>query len=828
MHHQRRVIQTSSGFIKHSNNNCILNNNLNSNYINYHNTCLNQNNIKKSRNSRNTLISNNHTAGLNHPSNSYNNNNNYYYQTYNNKLNYPHNNSSNSLSEVNNDIKSNYSGHSNSSSNTIKSMLNTINKNMKSTDDISFVEIKCRKYPLESSNISSNESKYMSTNYYSINNNANKKFSNVPNSKNQMINYKEMNISFKQKIENAEFKEEILLPPYELNFNSLNITKPIRIKGQQNSCISINEGPILIDLEAFNNNMGKRINNTNSEIVKFSQLKIIYNDNQINREKKITTLFKLHPSSYLELEDCDLVFPPHQGNVTEKKSVAFVLSSNKKAGNPNSLYKPTILTLTNTRIYNFYQSIRTGQNCIVDINKSAFIKNYGKAIVMLNPISLKVNEAFFQYNEDNTIHVKYIDDYLYKEKRKILIQKNDFDTTNGNDICIEGLKNKDLDLSITINKNNFHNNTTDGVLIYNLMYNHFELSENIFKKNKGNGLNIQKSFFYGIASNNKNCSLYQPIKIKDNQFIENRGFGLFVNDCIIEATSNKFTLNKQSGMSLCNIMIDDPQKGYGGINLRANSNEDEYSLIAKSTRKCSNLLKNNFYENGESGLFIHGYPYHVNIFESVFKNNCGYGISMDLDSLYNNNYKHFFSILNEFKSITSKKSNDIANITLSKCVIERNMKAGILINCCLIYCEETFILNNAEYAISIKKKEYKNCFKDGKNNVVHGSFGGDWGKVDMYEQASCFSCMPIQNFDSKKKEEIVKRVPSIFNQTEESFIISFIRSRINYSYTNINSKGNNSNINNKMNKSSLPVNTNNSNYINNNEEKEEDNGCFVY
>lgn len=104
--------------------------------------------------------------------------------------------------------------------------------------------------------------------------------------------------------------------------------------------------------------------------------------------------------------------------MTEKKSVAFVLSSNKKNENSNTLLKPTILTLTNTRIYNFYQSIRTGQNCIVDINKSAFIKNYGKAIVMLNPISLKVNEAFFQYNEDNTIHVKYIDDYLYKEKEK--------------------------------------------------------------------------------------------------------------------------------------------------------------------------------------------------------------------------------------------------------------------------------------------------------------------------------------------------------------------------------------------------------------------------
>lgn len=30
-------------------------------------------------------------------------------------------------------------------------------------------------------------------------------------------------------------------------------------------------------------------------------------------EKKITTLFKLHPSSYLELEDCDVVFPLIRG-----------------------------------------------------------------------------------------------------------------------------------------------------------------------------------------------------------------------------------------------------------------------------------------------------------------------------------------------------------------------------------------------------------------------------------------------------------------------------------------------------------------------------------
>ena len=70
------------------------------------------------------------------------------------------------------------------------------------------------------------------------------------------------------------------------------------------------------------------------------------------------------------------------------------------------------MTLTNSRLSNFYQSIRAGQNCIVNINKSAFMRNYGKAIVMINPIFLKVSETLFENNEEN-IHIKYMDECLY-------------------------------------------------------------------------------------------------------------------------------------------------------------------------------------------------------------------------------------------------------------------------------------------------------------------------------------------------------------------------------------------------------------------------------
>ena len=345
---------------------------------------------------------------------------------------------------MNKDTKSNYSAQSNNSSQTIKSMVDLINTSGKSLDGFSFKEIKCRKYPIDSLNSSkmSQDAKYVSTNY-SINHKE------LITQNTQFINDPHMNLVIKQKIENAKLNEEIILPNSEINLESLTINKPITIKGQQNSCLFINGGPILIDLENYN----KGMNNNPKNFIKFSQMRILYDDSKVNKDKKITILFKLHPSTFLELEDCDIGFQPLSKTKSnkEKKSVAFLLSSNKTLENnknkidlnyPNT----TILNLTNTRIHDFYQSIRSGQNCIANITKSAFLQNYGKAIVMINPISLKINESLFQNNMDNTVHVKYIEDNLFEEKRKIFINKNEFKNNIGNHVCIEEIKSPKLDL----------------------------------------------------------------------------------------------------------------------------------------------------------------------------------------------------------------------------------------------------------------------------------------------------------------------------------------------------------------------------------------------
>ena len=778
MEDKKNIIQNSS-----SNQNYIKNqvtSNSNQRIINYSNS------LKNNINQNNLQIKSTNSDKINYV---YNNNKEKIHENIAKKY-----YSNKSLEEMNKDTKSNYSAQSNNSSKTIKSMIDLINTSGKSVDGFSFHEIKCRKYPLETLNSSkiSQDPKYVSTNY-SLSHKEIQIQNNIKNN-----NDPHMNLVIKQKIENAKLNEEILLPNCEINLESLTINKPITIKGQQNSCLFINGGPILIDLENYNKDM----KNNSKNFIKFSQLRILYNDSKVNKDKKITILFKLHPSTFLELEDCDIGFQ----NITkkkEKKSVAFLLSSNKSLENINNNKinlnnntNTTILNLTNTRIHDFYQSIRSGQNCIANITKSAFLKNYGKAIVMINPITLKINESLFQNNMDNTVHVKYIEDNLYEEKRKIFINKNEFENTLGNHVCVEGIKSSKLDLSLVLTKNNFLKSSTDGVLAYDLLYNFFEVGNNTFKKNQGNGLYIQKSFYNKVfLSLNKNMQ-YQSIKIKDNQFIENKGFGLFVNDCIIEAISNKFKLNRHSGMFLCNITVDDPKQGFNGIqNFNGNNNnnnnynlieDDDFSTIIKEVKRQSNLLNNSFIENIENGLFVYGYPYCINIFENVFKRNCKNGILTDLDPLYKNNINNntnnnnnnnfinlnikkrnqdFNTLLSEFKSCPNKTSNELADMIITNSVIENNMKTGIVLSSCLIYCDGSFITNNLDYAISIKKKEYQYCFKSGKKNVISGAIGGVWGQIEMGKEGCGFFCLGSEKMDLRKKEDILNKVPKSLDES---------------------------------------------------------------
>ena len=93
------------------------------------------------------------------------------------------------------------------------------------------------------------------------------------------------------------------------------------------------------------------------------------------------------------------------------------------------------------------------------------------------------------------------------------------------------------------------------------------------------------------------------------------------------------------------------------------------------------------------------------------------------------------------------------------------MKNGIQLNYCLLYCEESFIMNNLDYAICTKNKESQYCFKNGKKNVISGGIGGNWGKVDLGKDGCGFFCMGNEKYDMRKKEDIENKVSKLLNES---------------------------------------------------------------
>ena len=205
MDNTNQVLQHTSYYSNQFTNNKYYHKNANSNLnnANIHNSLSNQINNSKSLSLKNIFIIDNRITRSNRPNNNYN-------RTYTNTSN---NNSINIMNDINSDTRSNNSIQSNSSSNTIKSMLNKINKNEKNSEDISFKEIKCRKYDaysLNSSNVSREgnyTSRYLSTNISLNNENNGKKYTFAPSKPNQFINNKQMENMIKQKIENTKINE---------------------------------------------------------------------------------------------------------------------------------------------------------------------------------------------------------------------------------------------------------------------------------------------------------------------------------------------------------------------------------------------------------------------------------------------------------------------------------------------------------------------------------------------------------------------------------------------------------------------------------------------
>ena len=191
----------NSGYFSNHHKNYLIHTHMNSLNVNNQNTYKSQIYNNKPLSLKNTFTKNNRVSTFN---------------KINNNLNY----SNNSINSFDKASTNNMDEQSNSSNRSIKSIINKIQYSNK---EISFPNLNNTKYvsnSLNNSGISQNENSNYKYNYkpsigtHSISNNTDNK---------------QISLMFKDKIEKAKINEEIVLPPVQINLDSLNITKPIKI-----------------------------------------------------------------------------------------------------------------------------------------------------------------------------------------------------------------------------------------------------------------------------------------------------------------------------------------------------------------------------------------------------------------------------------------------------------------------------------------------------------------------------------------------------------------------------------------------------------------------
>jgi hypothetical protein len=604
------------------------------------------------------------------------------------------------------------------------------------------------------------------------------------------------------------------LPEEPISMKYLVITKPIKIIGQPNCLLEITEGPIIIKINE----------NYDNEVVKFSQVQIQFDINlpeksrieNENTNSKLTFLFKIYPGSLVEIEDCDITCT-RENDALNNKLICFLMKYCPYQEFNSDLLSPniTILTIISSRIEKFYQTIRAGENCIINIEKSFINKNIGKPIAVLNPLIIKVVGSIFENNGDNAIHVKFVkDENLINDSRKLFFNNNEFLYNNGCGIFLDGIENFVFDLDIRIDSNLFKRNAGDGIFFMDVLAKSLIIQKNKFMYGKMNGLNFQKvyqkvslplqgnskSIISGALPNSPN------IDITENQFIENDGYGIFLSDTKSKISLNNFVHNGMGGILLVNINNNNTGNSNSANNSSNNQLEKENNYnsnsAVKSTQTHGNtssmvndhnsilsyiytspgttaLHKNSFLKNGGSGLKIVNYNNFVSISECVMKENIEFGIYIEVDynaSILNAKNAQIgdtqSSLMEKIKSFQSADNSKIpkeTNIYLHNSSLINNMKSGLFLNNCFAFLENTIIGDNLDFSIYTPKQQFVKCFRLSKisnTNLINGNIGGPWGEISTISKTFCSSCTESSKVIKTFNKTILPQ-PNVNNEQEE-------------------------------------------------------------
>ena len=525
----------------------------------------------------------------------------------------------------------------------------------------------------------------------------------------------------------------IELPGNLIYLKHLEINRPITFKGKSGTVIVIEEGPIII-------NLGK-----NTDSVKFFQIDFIFKPKVDSFSYKITEpliyyLFKIYPGSLLEIEMCN-ISAERSKNIPQKFFCFQILSKqissnsfNLQDSSGNSIKNESkikdwisYLKLSSSKISKFDQTIRAGENSIIEIENCVFDYNIGKVIVLLNPIILRIVNTVFEMNLNNIIQIKYIKNKTFDDKQinsfklkndfnqksKIYLEGNEFTRNYGCGFQLEGEKGVDTEIEVLINKCNFKKNKGNSIFISDIIIQKLRIDSCSFLFNGENGIYLQNIKLYYILFNfnlvksidkqsevkfkemkdeqvnNKQIEYilttmnlnpntdsssndlkdYLPV-IRKNKFIDNDLCGIFINNVQAIISENEFIKNKAGGIIFCDINDSNKQnqlikdREYKALST-TNKNINHISESSEGERYLSTYIqKCDFIKNGGSGIKITKYDFFISICNCLFQENIEYGLFLEGKSQLENGK------IQKFKSFESDQS---TNASLSNYPNETNV-----------------------------------------------------------------------------------------------------------------------------------------------------------
>lgn len=342
----------------------------------------------------------------------------------------------------------------------------------------------------------------------------------------------------------AEAGSIVVLPPIHIHVSTLRICNPLTLKGSPGTILELTSGSIVVD---FSSQSRESILGRPSDRVVICELSLLFAaDRRFIDSKAPMALFVVDtPNSFLEVRDCDiksLSMEPH--NTSAESSGQCMIQDVCLWANGFSNRRVTgevgvcSVFITSCNIAGFYEFVRGGNACRVQVEKCHVSDCSGSGMTLCNPCEAIVHQSVIERCQGSAIDIRLSGDGSRQPKhssrsgslstskeispRTIAITGNDLRTNGAYGVTIWAEHHAAVQMAIAISKNKITNCRKEGLAIRHLSLCDLNILSNDFSVNQGSGCWVQK--VYKLYSESTiNISL-------NRAFDSHAGYGIYLYD----------------------------------------------------------------------------------------------------------------------------------------------------------------------------------------------------------------------------------------------------------------------------------------------------------